>query len=113
MSASDGPIYFNAMLRPNSPMSPQARRCIVAAVAAIKHNLRRFLRPSRRLAGDTLSWERTYCCSRGRPTPGAWLRKRREEVRLTESVLRVDCFPGPELRRNLAGGPWNTRDKGA
>jgi len=92
VSASDGPIYFNAVLRPNSSMSPQARHCVVAALAvmntifAVFFVLRGAWPVAPFMGTDVLllAWA-LYISSRAANL--------REEVRVTRSVLHVDYFP--------------------
>ena len=92
MIAGDGQLYFDAVLWPNPPMSLQIRCCIVAAAATVNaifatlFVLRGAWPVTPFMGTDVLllAWA-LYSSSKAA--------KRREEVRLTGSALRVDYYP--------------------
>jgi uncharacterized membrane protein len=92
MSAVGGPIYFNAVLRPNTPMSLQARRRIVAAVAAMNTIFAGFFVLRGAWPVTPFMGTDVFLLAWALYTSGN-AAKCREEVRLTGSVLRVDYFP--------------------
>jgi len=85
-------IYFKAVLRPNPPLAPFACFCLVAIVATINATialifiLRGAWPITPFLGADVLFliWALVASSREAR---------RREEVHLTRSKLRVDCFP--------------------
>lgn len=108
MLKSDEPIYFKAVLRPNPPLPPVACLCLVAAVAAVNIAIAlifvlRGAWPVTPFLGVNVLVLAWAFLSSSRAA------KRREELELRSSELRVDCYPARGEPQHVGLNPYWVR----
>ena len=105
MLTRDEPIYFKAVLRPNPPLPIIACLCLLAAVAAVNITIAlmfviRGAWPVTPFMGvDVLALAWAFFNSNRAA-------KKREELELSRSELRVDYYPARGEPRNVGLNPY-------
>jgi len=108
MLTRDEPIYFKAVLRPNPPLPPIVCLCLVVAVATVNITIAlmfvfRGAWPVMPFMGaDVLALAWAFLVS-------SRAAKRREELELRRSELRVDYYPARGQPRHVGLNPYWVR----